>query len=93
MNPYEILKEQSDFLFEQGKKLAELAEPKYQTFEEFLKEKHMEDYHGTDDDAPDAFDHWITQLDTQEVMDFAEEWGAKKWAVILHLLVKKNGLV
>jgi hypothetical protein len=54
---------------------------KRQTFEQFLQEVHMKDYRGTDDDAPDAFDQWTTTLDVQEVMDFAEEWGAKNWKI------------
>lgn len=29
------------------------------TFEDFLKNEHAKEYHGTDDDMPDAFDHWL----------------------------------
>lgn len=43
------------------------------SFEDFLKEKHAEDYHGTDDNMPDAFDDWCGDLDIQEIMDFADE--------------------
>ena len=28
-----------------------------------------------DDDLPDAFDDWFTELNSQEVADYAEEWG------------------
>ncbi len=45
------------------------------SFEDFLKEKHAKNYTGTDDDMPDAFDNWLGQLDGQEYMDFAQEWG------------------
>jgi hypothetical protein len=45
------------------------------SFEDFLKEKHAENYTGVDDDMPDAFDHWLGQLDGQEYMDYAQEWG------------------
>lgn len=48
---------------------------KRQSFEDFLQEKHMDDYHGTDDDAPDAYEMWCSNLDVQEVMDMAQEWG------------------
>lgn len=41
-------------------------------FEDFLKAKHAEDYVGTDDDMPDAFDHWISSLDVSDIMDLAE---------------------
>ena len=45
------------------------------TFEEFLKDQHAKDYIGTDDDMPDDFDDWVGELDTQEVIDFAEAYG------------------
>lgn len=45
------------------------------TFEEYLMEKHAEDYHGLDDDMPDAFEAWVSNLDSQEVGEYAEEWG------------------
>ena len=45
------------------------------TFEEFLQDKHGENYNGTDDDMSDAFDNWVSNLDTQEVMDYAESYG------------------
>lgn len=48
---------------------------KRQTFEDFLQEKHGEDYHGTDDDMPDAYDYWSSNLDVQQVCDYAQEWG------------------
>lgn len=50
---------------------------KKETFEDFLKEQHGKDYIGCDDDMPDDFDSWVSELDSQEVMDFAELWGAK----------------
>lgn len=50
-----------------------------QTFEEFLQDKHMEDYHGTDDDAPDAYEAWVSNLDIQEVIDYAEKFGEEQY--------------
>ncbi len=47
----------------------------YKDFEDFLKDKHAEDYHGTDDDMPDAFDDWMGNLDISEVMDYADEYA------------------
>lgn len=46
------------------------------TFEEFMKGVHAEDYHGTDDDMPDNFELWESNLDIQEVIDYAEEFVA-----------------
>ena len=45
------------------------------TFNEFLEEKFMETYIGTKDNAEGAFDNWLENLDLQEVIDYAEEWG------------------
>lgn len=51
---------------------------KPQTFEEYLQDKHAEQYYGTDDCMPDDMNDWITNLDVQEVIDFAERWGKQE---------------
>lgn len=56
--------------------------PKTQTFEEYLKDRHAEDYHGTDDDMPDAFDTWLVNLPVDRIIEFAEYWGRSKEKVI-----------
>lgn|SRR3990167_8810946 len=35
--------------------------------EEKLKEAHAKDYHGLDDEMPDAYDSWLTDLDLDEM--------------------------
>lgn len=35
-------------------------------FEEYLKEVHAEQYHGNDDDMPDNFDNWLSNLEVDE---------------------------
>lgn len=35
--------------------------------EEKLKEAHAKDYHGTDDDMPDAYEKWIEDLTSDEL--------------------------
>lgn len=50
-------------------------ETKTQTFEDFLETQFAADYHGFDDDMPDAFDAWMGNLDVQEVIDYADLWG------------------
>lgn len=45
------------------------------TFEEFLKEWHMRDYHGTDDDAPDAYDAWSSELDIDTLEELGNIYG------------------
>ena len=42
----------------------------------FLQDKHAQNYHGTDDDMPDAFDAFLQNLSSEEWMAYAEEWCA-----------------
>lgn len=42
-------------------------------FEEFLQQVHAKDYIGTDDDMSDDFDAWITNLDPEEIIGYAEQ--------------------
>lgn len=47
-----------------------------QTFEEFLKDWHMShEYHGTDDDAPDAFEHWLGEKEVGDLLLIANLYG------------------
>lgn len=50
----------------------------YSNFEDFLKEKHADDYHGTDDDMGDNYESWLTDLQLDEVIAFADEYGELK---------------
>ena len=52
------------------------------SFEDFLMNKHAEQYVGTDDMMTDDFEDWLQALDIQEVIDWAEVWHK--------LLVKAN---
>lgn len=48
-------------------------------FEDYLKEIHAEDYHGTDDDMPDAFDSWLgDDLQVDDLIEYANDFAAKK---------------
>lgn len=44
-------------------------------FEDFLKEKHAEDYHGTDDDMSDAFDAWLTDMQVDDLIGLGNQFG------------------
>lgn len=44
-------------------------------FEDFLKEKHAEDYHGTDDDMPDAFEAWVTDMQVDDLIGLGNQFG------------------
>lgn len=47
-------------------------------FEYFLQVEHMKDYHGTDDDAPDAYEHWISNMDVDLLIKYGNVYGAIK---------------
>ena len=44
-------------------------------FEDFLKEKHGDQYIGFDDDMPDAFNDWLGELDREEWLEYGGEYG------------------
>ena len=44
-------------------------------FEEYLINKHAEQYRGTSDMLPDDYYDWFESLDPQEIVDYAQEWG------------------
>jgi hypothetical protein len=44
-------------------------------FEDYLKSVHAEDYHGTDDNMPDAFEAWLDQLGTYELIEYADAYA------------------
>jgi len=50
-----------------------------QSFESYLQEQHMEDYHGTDDDSVDAYEAWLENLQIDGVMEYAESYGKKAY--------------
>lgn len=43
------------------------------TFESFLQHKFLEEYHGDKEHFEDAYETWLSELDIQEVIDYAEE--------------------
>lgn len=48
------------------------------TFEEFLQQKHAEQYRGVDDDMAEDFERWIMDLEIEQIIQFAEEWKEQK---------------
>jgi hypothetical protein len=42
------------------------------TFEDYLKEEFGKNYRGLDDDMPDAYDAWVSELDITTVMQLAD---------------------
>jgi len=47
---------------------------KNDTFEDFLKTKHAENYMGTDDDMGDRFEEYLEDIDKEEMLELADEW-------------------
>lgn len=46
-------------------------------FEDFLQDKHAETYTGTDDEMPDNFEQWESELDVHEYVNFANEYASQ----------------
>ena len=47
---------------------------KKDTFEDFLKSKHAENYMGTDDQMGDDFEGYLEDIDKEEMLELADEW-------------------
>lgn len=45
------------------------------TFDEFLEERHAKNYHGTDDDMLDAFEAWVSELQIDELIAYAQHYA------------------
>lgn len=45
------------------------------SFQEFLQEWHMMDYHGTDDNAPEHFEDWMSQQDVESMEKLGSLYG------------------
>lgn len=46
-------------------------------FIDYLSEVHANGYTGTDDNMPDAFDNWLENMDTSELIDYADLWASE----------------
>lgn len=44
------------------------------TYEDYLQEKHAKNYTGTDDDMPDNFDAWVSNLDSEETARYIVDY-------------------
>jgi len=52
---------------------------KKMTFEDYLYDKHGRQYTGTDDNMPDDYADWCERLDVDTVVEWATEFGEKKF--------------
>lgn len=44
-------------------------------FESYLQEKHADQYGGLDDEMPDDYADWLSELDVDTLIIYANEWG------------------
>ena len=50
-----------------------------ESLEDFLKKTHMEDEPTVlDDDLPDAFDAWVSELGSELLIAYAEKWHSEQ---------------
>ena len=54
-------------------------------FEDYLRDKHADDYAGTDDDMQDDYEAWLENLDNEELIEFGNQ-------VIQEIVDKANKL-
>ena len=51
---------------------------KHRDFTDFLADKHGQQYTGLDDEMPDDFERWLSELDISEVIAWADEYKKEK---------------
>jgi uncharacterized protein (DUF2164 family) len=52
---------------------------KYKSFEDFLIDRHADQYVGLDDEMPDDCDNWIGNLDSDELTQLADKFGEAQY--------------
>lgn len=50
-----------------------------QTFEDYLQDVHAKHYSGTDDDMSEECETWLSEIDVQDIMDYAEIYGRSQF--------------
>ena len=47
----------------------------YKDFEDYLQEKHAEQYTGLDDEMPDNYEDWLADLDINDLIKWANKYA------------------
>ncbi len=47
----------------------------YKDFEDYLQEKHAEQYTGLDDEMPDDYETWLADLDVNDLIKYGNQYG------------------
>ena len=53
------------------------------TFEDFLAEKHGDNYYGTDDMMSDDYSEWLRDLDIDDVIKYADEYAIEERRLLM----------
>lgn len=51
-------------------------------FEDFLKELHAKGYQGTDDDMPDAFEDFVSNLSNEVLIEYSNRFSKLLFSLI-----------
>jgi hypothetical protein len=61
------------------------------SFEDYLVNKHAEQYIGTDDMMPDDYNDWLEKLDVNEVIEWVKDWFEEEVRnVAMNIWARKN---
>ena len=63
------------------------------TFEQYLQDKHAEQYEGLDDEMFDDFNEWVRELESYEIIAHAEKWAKGKGETLrnVYICIQKRG--
>lgn len=51
------------------------------TFEQYLQDIHAVNYNGTDDNMPEAFENWLSNLDTDSIIQYGQNYGVMQFVL------------
>lgn len=57
----------------------------YKDFEDYLRFKHSQTYRGLDDDMPDAYEDWLSNLSGERYITYADDYAKQ---IIKDLTIK-----
>lgn len=52
---------------------------KKDTFEDYLQDRHADQYTGLDDEMGEDFDDWLADLDTELILKYADIYAEKRF--------------
>jgi translation initiation factor 2 alpha subunit (eIF-2alpha) len=65
---------------------------KYQTFTEYLQDIHGKQYQGFDDEMPDDWEHWLSELSVDELIDYADDFAIKQARITSENIIERISL-